>query len=68
MPGRRNKLVHQQGIVAKAEFIAEAGTSYTGIFESGAKNVIIRMSETFLTTEASFFANPSIALKFLIDE
>lgn len=67
MPGTRNKLVHQQGIVAKAEFVASDDSPYTGVFE-GAEHVLIRMSETDLfvdgVTEA---ANPSIALKFLRD-
>ena len=67
MPDDRNKLVHQQGIVAKAEFIATNNSPYTGVFE-GSQHVLIRMSETDLfvdgVTEA---ANPSIALKFLRD-
>ena len=71
MPGgsrnKRNKLVHQQGLVAKAKFVPTDDTPYTGIFE-GANSVIIRMSETDLIADGiSEAANPSIALKFLRD-
>lgn len=67
MPRNRNKLLHQQGIVAKAEFIPVENPIYKGIFESGAQNVIIRMSESNLITNDSPSANPSIAFKFLRD-
>jgi hypothetical protein len=33
MPGNRNKLVHQQGVVAQAEFISNGKHTYTGVFE-----------------------------------
>ena len=66
MPGTRNKLVHQQGLVAKAEFIPATGHPYTGIYASGAQNVIVRFSETDVVGDTfSNSANPSIALKFL---
>ena len=69
MPGagnnRRNKLVHQQGLVAKAKFVPVANTAYTGVFK-GSDQVIVRMSETDLIADGiSEAANPSIALKFL---
>lgn len=65
--GRRNKLVHQQGLVAKAEFIAYPNSTYTGIFE-GADNVLIRLSATDIVADGiSGSTNPSIALKFLRD-
>ena len=67
MPGRRIKVVHQQGLVAQAEFIADPSSPYSGIFESGAENVIIRLSETDVVTDGSTRANPSIAIKFLRD-
>lgn len=67
MPGNRNKLVHQQGLVAQAEFIADPGSPYTGVFE-GAEHVLIRMSETDVFVDGMTEArNPSIALKFLRD-
>lgn len=62
---RRNKLFHQQGIVAKAKFTAAEDTPYTGVFE-GASNVLIRLSEVgFIADGVSDSANPSFALKFL---
>ena len=53
--------------MAKAEFIAEDDTPYTGLFE-GASNVLIRLSETgIIADDISNSANPSFALKFLRD-
>lgn len=71
MPGprnnMRNKLFHQQGLVAKAKYIATEGNIYTGVFE-GADNVLIRLSETdIIADDISTAANPSIAIKFLRD-
>jgi len=72
MPGprnnMRNKLFHQQGLVAKAEYINTAGDTYTGVFE-GADNVLIRLSETdIIADDISTAAKPSIAIKFLRNE
>ena len=54
-------------MVAKAEFLATEDTPYTGVFE-GVANVIIRMSESNLLVDGiSTSANPSIALKFLLN-
>ena len=63
----RQKYVHQQGVVTKARFVAtQNDRGYTGIFESGADDVIIRFSETGQHLEGHKEAlNPSIALKFL---
>ena len=62
----RNKLVHQQGLVAKAQFEASSD-KYTGIFQ-GADNVIIRLSDAdLIVPDVSSNPNPSIALKFLRD-
>ena len=41
----RQKYIHQQGVVTKAKFIPANNRGYTGIFESGADNVLIRFSE-----------------------
>ena len=62
----RNKLVHQQGIVAKARFEASSD-KYTGIFK-GADNVLIRLSDAdLIVPDVSSNPNPSVALKFLRD-
>ena len=63
----RQKYVHQQGVVTKARFVpTQNNRGYTGIFESGADDVIIRFSETGQQLEHQTKAlNPSIALKFL---
>jgi len=67
MPGDRNKLVHQQGVVAQAEFISNGKHAYTGVFE-GADEILIRMSETdFFVDGVTEAANPSLAFKFLRD-
>ena len=68
--GKRNprqKYVHQQGVVTKAKFeITDTSRGYTGIFDSGASDVIIRFSETGQHLEGvTQSLNPSIALKFL---
>ena len=70
MPGDRNKLVHQQGIVGKARYIVEDGIidtyGYTGIFASGAEDVLVRFSETGLhVDDITGAVNPSVAFKFL---
>jgi hypothetical protein len=69
----RKKLIHTQGLIAKAEYISTPENTYTGIFE-GSKYSIIRLSlvdepdTTFTTPEAAFNNfSPSFAIKFLID-
>ena len=67
MPTGRAKLLHQQGLVAQARFIAEIDSPYTGVFE-GAENVLIRMSQAeVIVDDLTEGLNPSIALKFLRD-
>ena len=63
----RQKYVHQQGVVTRAKFIpTQTDKGYTGIFESGAQNVIIRFSDALQHLEGSTNRqSPSIALKFL---
>lgn len=65
----RQKHVHQQGIVGKGKFTVNQRAideGYTGIFNSGADDVIIRFSETSLhLEEVTTGVNPSIAFKFL---
>ena len=77
LPNSRNdkrlKLVHQQGIVGQAKYVPHCGEGtkckgYTGIFKSGAENVIVRLSETGLHVDgATDSVNPSAAFKFLRD-
>ena len=44
---QREKFVHQQGVVTKAKFIVTSrDRGYTGIFSTGAEDVILRFSET----------------------
>jgi hypothetical protein len=65
----RKKLVHQQGLVAKAKFNTNAaGAVYTGLFASGSDSAIIRLSEADLHVPGLSPAwNPSFAIKFLRD-
>ena len=79
LPNSRNdkrlKLVHQQGIVGQAKYVPLCGEGthckdkgYTGIFKSGAENVIVRLSETGLHVDGvTDSVNPSAAFKFLRD-
>jgi len=73
---RRKKLVHQQGAVAKVEFVpSDEPNSYTGVFK-GAQHAIIRLSDADLFAHGVERPNgetfqqekiqPSIAVKFLI--
>ena len=65
----RQKYVHQQGIVTKARYVPldqsfERG--YSGIFDSGADEVILRFSEAGQILQGvSQALNPSVAMKFL---
>ena len=64
----RKKLVHQQGLVAKASFrpTQQAEGMYTGIFKSGSDNAIIRLSDADLAVPGLNPGwNPSFAIKFL---
>ena len=61
--------MHQQGLVAKAEYTATAaGKIYSGIFSSGDDSAIIRLSDADLHVPGvSPGWNPSFAIKFLRD-
>lgn len=63
----RKKLVHQQGVVTKARFVVTNNNQdYTGIFEGGADNVLIRFSESQQhLAGVTNSVSPSFALKFL---
>jgi len=41
---------------------------YTGIYQTGSEQVILRFSETAFLTDYSPGLTPSMALKFLIDD
>jgi len=61
----RHKIIHRTGTVAKAKFVTHGNSNYTGIFGSGCKHVIIRLSSSvaYVATPRSFL--PGIAIKFL---
>jgi len=54
-------------VVAKVEYIPTADHLYTGMFSQYSDTVIMRLSETQNLTELSTGLQPSIALKFLVD-
>ena len=69
----RNKLVHQQGLVATGQFIVDTDVvnerGYTGIFASGSDSMLIRFSETGLHVDGiTSSMNPSVAFKMLRSE
>ena len=66
----KGKYLHQQGIVTKAQYVPFSqnveARGYTGLFQSGAQDVIIRFSEAGQHLDGiTPSVNPSIALKFL---
>lgn len=73
MPSGRKKLIHTVGNIAKAEFVAEKDTIYTGIFK-GSKNMYLRYSlakksDPSKTSAYEAYGNfvPGISMKFLVD-
>ena len=69
LPGRHEKTTHTQGLVAKVEWrkFENGITDFTGIYESGSTEVIMRLSETHELTTLSEGLVPGAAFKFLID-
>ena len=69
LPGVIEKTTHTQGVVAKVEWrkYENGVTDYTGIYGSGSKEVIMRLSETHELTPLSEGLVPGAAFKFLID-
>lgn len=59
----RIKFIHRYGSVAKAEWVPNEATSYTGLLSSGA-DVIVRLS---LAADPENGVIPGMALKFLVD-
>lgn len=69
---RRPKIIHNQGLVAQVKWEPVGGASgtdngYTGIMNSTTENVILRVSEAQVITEASDGLTPAAALKFMVD-
>jgi hypothetical protein len=71
MPNGRKKLIHTKGNIAKAVFIQDPDSPYTGIFK-GSNNLLIRFSiakeqDTTKTSAEDALGNftPGISLKFL---
>ena len=66
----RQKYLHQQGVVTKAKFVPFRSVvrrrGYTGIFKTGADDVILRFSTSGQHLEGvTNSLNPAIAIKFL---
>jgi len=60
--------VHAQGLVARFEYEDLGGHPFTGIFNGGSTNGILRFSDTFFVIPGvNTGLNPSIAFKFLLD-
>jgi len=64
----RPKILHKQGMVAKAKLVPVAGQPYTGFFE-GSDYAIIRLSDVKLRLDPEYAEHqkyvPSFAIKFL---
>ena len=64
----RLKIAHRQGVVGQIRWESTGDHSYTGFYETGIKNAIIRFSQTVPLTEESTGLMPSLAIKALRDE
>ena len=68
MPRNRLKVAHTQGVIAKVTWEpVQNDSGYTGIYEHGATEVLLRFSQTGMVTEKTSGLHPSLALKFLRD-
>jgi len=67
MPPDREKYNHGQGVMATFEWVDLGNHTYTGIYDGGATNGIIRLSEGNNIFPESSGLTPTMALKFLID-
>ncbi len=61
----RKKHIHSSGSVIQVRFDAEKGHPYTGLFETGAKEGLLRISLAKAPEKNSYL--PGFGLKFLID-
>ena len=66
MPEGRMKMTHSRGVTLKVAFKSCVDHGYTGIFK-GAKNGIMRFSETTRTDPAKAMSAPGFGIKFLRD-
>ena len=66
MPDGRVKRTHSRGVTLKVMYKPGRGHYYTGIFK-GAKNGIMRISETTKTDPAKPMTAPGFGIKFLRD-
>lgn len=67
LPEGRPKINHAVGVVAQVSWEDVGGHPYTGVYNGGSSNAIIRMSESnFLLDEAPGLT-PSLAIKVLRD-
>ena len=64
---KRPKIVHNQGLVARASWKPVADNGYTGMMATGSDNIIMRISEAQNLTELSTGLTPAAALKFFVD-
>lgn len=74
IPEGRKKLIHSVGVVAQAEFVVDPSNPYSGLFKSGVKNMIIRLSVAkkpdftrIQPEQALDNFTPGMSLKFLRD-
>ena len=74
IPEGRKKLIHSVGVVAQAEFVVDPSNPYSGLFKSGVKNMIVRLSVAkkpdFTKTQPDQALDnftPGMSLKFLRD-
>ena len=63
----RFKTAHTQGLHAKASWTSTGNHGFTGIFEEGTDNLLIRFSETTNLTSESGGLLPSLSIKAMID-
>ena len=69
---KRDKIIHNQGLIAQVAWEPVGGASgtdngYTGMMNSQTNNVIMRVSEAAVITEASNGLTPAAAFKFMVD-
>jgi hypothetical protein len=74
LPEGRKKLIHTVGSIAQTEFEQVPSTPYTGVYASGNKNVLLRLSvakatNNSKTTAQGAFGNfaPGMSIKFIVD-
>ncbi|KAJ3410700.1 hypothetical protein HDV05_003472 [Chytridiales sp. JEL 0842] len=66
MPNGRDKLIHSVGVVAKASFVAQPGSPYTGLFQ-GSDKAILRLSLATDPSGGRGETTPGGGIKFFRD-